>query len=80
MTETHKSKNFYHTKTLRIMEEINLAAKDVPWLTMNHMQIILLIFDMETEEGLEAQTASFIHLAQSEAVGMINLRVLAGYR
>lgn len=71
MTETHKSKNFYHTKTLRIMEEINLAAKDVPWLTMNHMQIILLIFDMETEEGLEAQTIAKITGHQKSTVNRI---------
>jgi DNA-binding MarR family transcriptional regulator len=47
---------FSFVKTLRMIQEIERAAKGVPWLTLNHMQILLHIFDMETPEGLEAQT------------------------
>ena len=35
------------TAELRLIQEVQRAAKDVPWLTINHLQILLTIFDME---------------------------------
>lgn len=44
------------TAELRLIQEVQRAAKDVPWLTINHLQILLTIFDMETPQGLETQS------------------------
>lgn len=59
------SSKFNFTHVLRMIQEIDRAAKaqsnsQVNWLTMNHMQVLLHIFDMETPEGLEAQTLAKI--------------------
>ena len=55
-----KGNRFSFVTTLRMIQEIERAAQGVPWLTLNHMQILLHIFDMETPEGLEAQTLAKI--------------------
>lgn len=47
---------FNFTRELRIIQEISRATKEVPWLTLNHLQVLLHILDMDTPEGLEAQT------------------------
>ena len=43
------------TKELRMIEEVQRVAGDVNYLTINHLQLLLTVYDMETAEGLEAQ-------------------------
>lgn len=44
-------------KELRIIQEVQRIGDNstLSYLTINHLQLLLTIFDMETEEGLEAQ-------------------------
>jgi len=45
------------TPTLRIIEILRGVTKgDVKWLTLSHLQILLLALDLETPFGLETQT------------------------
>ena len=42
------------TKELRMIQEVQRVAGDVNYLTINHLQLLLTIYDMETAEGLLA--------------------------
>ena len=48
---------FNFTRELRIIQEISRATKEVPWLTLNHLQVLLHILDMDTPEELGGANA-----------------------
>ena len=57
-----QTSRFNFTRELRIIEEIRRAAggSGVNWMTMNHVEVLLLVLDMTQPEGIEAQTLAKI--------------------
>jgi DNA-binding MarR family transcriptional regulator len=66
---------FQFVREIRIIEEMRKATKDVPWMTLNHLMVLLYIFDMETPEGIEGQT---LHKLTGLQKSTIN-RILHGF-
>ena len=66
---------FQFVREIRILEEMRRFTKDVPWMTLNHLMVLLYIFDMDNQEGIEGQT---LHKLTGLQKSTIN-RILHGF-